>query len=328
MKKKENMIVLANDGFITVEDTGKQKPGMIAFANEDRFQSAHFSEPLTAYAAGWDDPENIQATLDIMAPPIPVARRFEFKKAINSESFLSETDEIRGIGASFKRVSYEGESQNEKTLNKGLTIRLDHDEMTEGSQEQAVSRLLKRLARNDLRRTVTLIINNSTNSNKTWDLTAAKDPDMDVVSDLDTGADARGMMSNLVVYGQSAWINRLKSYRAQDLAGQSISSTLTPDQVAQFLQVDKVMVSKERYQSTKTTKTKIVGDFVLMYMAEQNISKDDPSDIKQFWSPTDAGKVKVYVVEHEKFTDVTVEHYSNIVMTGNIGVRRFTVTGA
>src|SRR5688572_15084792 len=96
-------------------DNGQIQPGQVCLANESRFNSAFFSEPLTAYATGWRDPNNIEALLDFVAPPVQVGRRFEYKKADNSEAFLSDTDDFRAIGADFKRVEFKGSSQSDKT---------------------------------------------------------------------------------------------------------------------------------------------------------------------------------------------------------------------
>ena len=113
---------------------------------------------------------------------------------------------------------------------------------------------------------------------------------------------------------------------AQDLAGQSNHARMTQEQLAMWLGADVVRVVKERYQSGTSAKSKVLGSYVLMYYAQQNIGKDDPSDVKQFWTPTESGRVRVYRQEHAKYIDVSVEHYSNIVMTGNTGVRMFTVS--
>lgn len=318
--------MLANSLGLQVDQLGGNVPDRIYLANEERFTATHFSEPLTAYAVGWQDPENIRATVAAICPMVQVPRRFEYKEAVNIESFLSEADDVRAIGSPFKRVEYKGSSTNGKTYNKGLTIRLDYDEMTEGSEEQAIARLLNRLWRNDLRRVITVLDANDTNSNKTWDTTAGKDPDMDVIADLITGADARGIGSNRALYGETAWQKRALSHRAQSTAGGFASATLTEQAVAALIGVERVVVSRERYQSDSTTKTKIVGSYVFMYFAQDNIGKDDPSNIKLFWTPTEGGEVRVYREEHAKFVDLSVEHYSDIVCTSTLGIRKFTVS--
>jgi hypothetical protein len=140
-------------------DDGNLKPGNIYLANEARFTSSFFSEPLTNYTLGWKDNNNIEATLDFLMPPIQVPRRFEYKAATNAEAFLSEVDDVRAIGADFKRVEYKGTSVNDKTLNKGLTIRVDQDQVQAmpNWREVYTTRLLQRILRNELRRAVTAV---------------------------------------------------------------------------------------------------------------------------------------------------------------------------
>ena len=56
------------------------------------------------------------------------------------------------------------------------------------------------------------------------------------------------------------------------------------------------------------------------------VSKDDPTNVKRFVTPARGGKFGVYVVEHEKFTDISVEMYSNIVVTSTLGIRKITAS--
>src|SRR5687768_9539768 len=184
-------------------DHGQIQPGQTCLANESRFNSSFFSEPLTAYATGWRDPNDMEALLDFIAPPVQVGRRFEFKKADNSEAFLSEMDDTRAIGAAFKSIEYEGSSQVAKTDNKGLTIRIDLDVAGEmpNWRELYTARLLQRLLRNELRRTLDLVVVNATNTAKTWDTTVGKDPDQDIISELLASADAMGLRANRVLFG-------------------------------------------------------------------------------------------------------------------------------
>jgi hypothetical protein len=319
-------IVLSNVVPDYPADTRNNPRGVICLANEERFIAAFFSEPLTTYAIGWKDPENIQATLDAMAPPVEVSRRFEYKSAVNIEEFLSEVDDIRAIGSSFKKVEYKGSSVNQKTQNKGLTITLDRDELVPGKEERTVARLISRLNRNDLRRACAALIASASNTGKNWRGAAGEDPDMDVKADMETGATDRGIGSNVVVYGATAWALRLLSLRAQNLAGQGQSSTFSQDQLAGFLGVDRIVQSKERFQATRTAKSEILGSYVLMYYASLLADQEDPSNIKQFWTPTDSGRFRVYREEHAKTIDVSVEHYSNIVLPSTRGLRKFTVT--
>jgi hypothetical protein len=306
---------------------GSNAPGLICAANEARFTSANFSEPLTAYAVGFRDPERIDIILDELFPAVEVNRRFEFKKADNAEEFFSETDDVRQIGSAFKKVSYKGSSVNEKTLNKGLTVSVDHDEEPDGNfQQKYVGRLLRRLMRNDLRRAISVLDGASTNANKVWG--AASNPDGDIRAALGLGADATGIRPNVVLFGESATDLRLDVYEAQDTPYAGRAAAMTQEQLAQKYMVDLVRTLKARYQSAAAAKSKVLAGVVYAYLAEQGVGPEDPTNVKRFVTPTSSGRFRVYINERDKFTDITVEHYSNTVITSSAGIRKLTVTAS
>lgn len=306
---------------------GQNPRGVIVAANESRFASTFYSEPLTAYTVGWKDPENLESLLETLAPAVPVGRRFEYKLADNAQAFLSETDDVRAIGSAFKKVEYSGTSANEKTQNKGLTMCVDHDdEVGDGWREMYVGRLMQRLLRNEVRRATAQLLAAATNANKTWNSSA--NPDGDLRAMRIAGADASGITGNTIIFGEAAWELRLDAYEAaantSSYAGRA--AAMTKEQLAAKLGADRVEVVKARYQSTATAKANVLGSYVLGYFAVPGVGKDDPSHVKRFVTPTAGGKFRVYVVEHEKTTDITVEHYSNIVITTSTGVRKLTIS--
>jgi hypothetical protein len=310
------------------EGSGRNTPGLICAANEARFTSSNYSEPLTAYTVGWKDPEDLGALLERLFPTIQVGRRFEFKKANNAEAFLSEVDDIRAIGAPFKRVEYTGTTVNEKTINKGLTIRVDHDDVVgDGWRELTVQRLMQRLFRNELRRGIALIDAAATNTARIFATTT--NPDAMIRDDLFDATGVSGIRPNVVVYGEAAWDLRADAYEGQDTPYAGRAAAMTPEELARKLMVDVVEIVKARYQSSASAKTAIVPSVVYSYLAQQGLSKDDPSNVKRFVTPTDAGRTKVYVEEHSKFTDISVEHYSNIVVTSSgASIRKSTATAS
>lgn len=305
-------------------------PGVVCLANETRFVESYFNEPLTSYAVGWRDPSNIEATLDAICPRVIVPRRFTFREWTNKEEFYSETDDIRSIGADFKRVEYTGKETEGKTHNKGLTVLVDLDEIADksGWEQMIVGKLMRRLVRNDLRRAITLLSDNATNSAKTWDTTAGKDPDQDVLSDLITATTASGIRPNRVLFGETAWDKRGLAHRAQNTAGGFASSALTPEQLAGLLNVDRVIVSRERYQSSATAKSQVVNNLVIEFLQNNAVDIEDPSNIKRFVSPTEGGgPVRVYTQQiSAKLYVITVEHHSNIVLTSSLGLRKLTIS--
>ena len=311
-------------------DDGQQTPGLVCVANANRFDAAHLSEPLTAFTVGWRDPENLRALLDFLAPPVRVGRRFEFKRADNAEAFLSESDDVRAIGSAFKRVEYTGESVNAKTLNKGLTIRVDHDEeVGDDWQERYVQLLLQRLLRNELRRAIAALDGQDVNDDKTWtwhaDSNPTPNPDADVRAALAAAAGSTGLRPNRVIFGEGAWDLRANAYYAQQGAGAFHAAGLAPDDLARKLFVDGVRVVSARY-SSGSSKTAILGSHVYAYYAQDGAMKDEPSNVKRFVTPAGGSDFRVYVESSAKYTDITVEHYSNIVITSPLGIRRLAVS--
>jgi hypothetical protein len=309
-------------------DDGRQASGVVCAANESRFEAAHLSEPLTAFSVGWRDPENLRALLDFIAPPVRVGRRFEFKKADDAEAFLSETDDVRSIGSAFKRVEYSGETVNSKTFNKGLTIRVDHDEeVGDDWQERYVQLLIQRLLRNELRRAITALDSQDVSESKTWTWTSSSypNPDGDIRSALSTAASLSGVRPNRVIYGEGAWDLRSNSYYMQETAGAFQAAGLTPDELAKRLFVDGVRVVSARYTNSDA-RSLVLGNYVYAYFAQDGAMKDEPSNIKRFVTPAGGSDFRVYVENSSKYTDITVEHYSAIVVTSTLGIRRLAVS--
>jgi hypothetical protein len=321
-----------------IRDTGSgYQPGQILFANDSRFLETYFSEPLTNYAVGWRDPNDIEATLQFLAPSVPVGRRFEWKAAVNAEEFLSEVvDDQRAIGSDFKRVEYTGKDVTDKTINKGLTYIADLDNVNVNDpnwQNNKVAKLLRRLWRNELRRAFTAISTSATNHAVTWSTGANANPDNDVLSDLITATTASGIRPNRIVYGDTAWQNRHIAYEnvASTATAFANVAAMSPEQLAARLMVDKIYISRERYQSSSTAKSEVLGGAVYAFFAEDGVDTEDPSNTKRFVTAFSGeqggGLVRVYVQQlSAKLVAITVEHYSKVVVTSSLGMRKWTVS--
>src|SRR5581483_6684593 len=111
---------------------------------------------------------------------------------------------------------------------RGLSIRIDLDQVADfpGSswEMEYTARLLQRCQRNEVRRAVDVAASGAVNVAKTWDNSAGKDPDQDVLTELINAADLVGVRPNRIVYGDTAWTKRLLAHRAQASAGGFASS--------------------------------------------------------------------------------------------------------
>ena len=317
---------------ILPRDDGLQGYGTVCVANESRFSSSHYSEPLTAFTEGWKDPEHLADLLDFIAPSIPVARRFEFKVANNEEAFLSESDDIRAIGSAFKRIEFTGTSVTAKTFNKGLTIRVDHDDTAgDNWRERYVQLLLQRLYRNELRRAISALDDSATSLTEVyiWNNTSGTpNPDADIRMELEAAANVTGIRPNRLIIGEGAWDMRSDAYDHQNNAGAQRSASLNLKDLAQKLFIDEARVMRARYQGN-AAKDAVLGNMLYAFYSQNEILKDEPANIKRFVTPVDGNSpFRVYLEEHSKFSDITVEHYSNIMITSIAGIRKLSVSTA
>lgn len=313
------------------KDAGQSlESGLVYASNEARFTSANYSEALTGYTIGWRDSENLEAMLERLFPSVAVGRRYEFKAAENAEAFLTEEDDARAINAPFKRVESTGTTVLGKTINRGLTTRVDHDEAFGNDwRERKVAWLLQRIIRNEYRRCWALLDAAATNAARTWTVAAAANPDKDIRDALRLATDASGVRPNIVVFGELAFDARLDVYEGLDTPYAGRAASMSPAELARKYMVDFVEIVKARYQSSAAAKTAIVPSVVYEYLATQGADKDDASNFKRFVSPSQRGpRFGVYIEEHPKFTDVSVEHYSAPTVTSTLGIRKQTITSA
>jgi hypothetical protein len=104
------------------------------------------------------------------------------------------------------------------------------------------------------------------------------------------------------------------------------AATFSLGELARKLFVSEISVFSARYQSSNTTKSKIVANDIYIFNAQNEIVKDEPANIKRFVTPIDGSNFRVYREEHAKFTDITVEHYSNIIVTAKDGIKWLSIT--
>lgn len=313
-------------------DPAEAPPGQVARMNASLITQTSFSEPLTTYATGWRDDGVLEAETLFFAPRVEVGRRFEFAKNINWQAYLSDAQEdLRAIGGDFKAVKYEAEKTFDETENRGLQIIVDLDKERDNPnwEQQAVAKLMRRLRMNKLRRAVGLLTAAATDTAKTWDTTAGKDPDMDVITELVTAADIVGMKPNRVAYGDTAWSKRALAHRAQTSAGGFASAGLTAEALAGILGVSGVLKSDARYSSTTTAKAQVLGQLVTMFTGQQGADTEDPSNVKDFWTPVEnsGGQWGVHSIPWGvKRHIIAVEHYEALRLTSNLAIRTFTVS--
>jgi hypothetical protein len=301
-----------------------------AASNEGRFDAQFLSQPLSTFAIGGWDKDELQALLDFLAPAAPVPRRFSYFSFDAADAFLRDEggEDIRAIGADFPKVQGESKTEHEgKTDNKGLTIAIDADELAADPtlETRSTTRLIQRLLRNEVRRALALIDATSVNTGKTWNSSA--DPDRDVLDELELGFAASGNRANRVIYGSTAWSKRDKAYRARiPLAaspvrewGRRRSATTSPPTCA------------PRISSTVGGSGSLaglpLGAVVHVPRSEWAWRSRIPATFKRFVTNSGGQAIRIFRQQiGPKKIEITAEHYSRIVVTSTLGVRKFTVS--
>lgn len=312
------------------------KAGQVRLANEAAVSNEFLSEALTQFSVGWKSPDGeLEALLAALTgEPVTVPKRFSFKKADNAKSFAAvENDEdVRAIGADFKRVSLPGTTVDAHTVSKGLTMRVDRDELNDDpeAEEKAVAYLRTVLLRGEIVRSFTGLSGAATGGNavsKTWGTGAdAADADADVIAHLQVCANDSGLLPNTAYYGATAWQKRFTTLRASSNSTVAAGSLLTAEQVAAMMAIKRVHIVNERFQGASGKQTLLTNNLVLLFNAQRSGIKDDPSNIKRFVTPVAGTAFAVFREEHAAGVDVTVAHQSLIAITSSLGVGKITVS--
>lgn len=307
-------------------------------ANETQFNQNYYSSELTQFANASQGNEDIEKALNFAAPIVFVARRFEYKKIADNDTFYSESDDIRTVGSSFKHVDFNGETVQAKTFNKGLTVRVDADDIAGGDWEaRHVYALKNRLCCNEYRRTVKAFVETIKAAQKktkkqivepeAWAGENAQQPDTDLRNAILTARSEYGFSPNRLLFSEGAWYLRQDCYAWQDNAGARIAAELPREALAEKLLVEDVQLIKQVHLGLQGKE--LEGNEIFAFYAQNGLLKDEPSAVKRFVTPFDDGHLfRVYVEPHTKYTDITVEHYSNIVVTSAANILQIKVKGA
>ena len=280
-------------------------PGQVAMANSELMNDTFFSEPLTSYAVGWRSEDNrLEELLETVAPQVRVADMFQYFVDNNASAFAAIEDgsDERALEGEFKLITAHGTKETGATISKGLTTVVDR-------------RMLNAAA---------------TNTAVTWGGNSGTQPDMDLAKLVLAGGDSAGLDPNRIVMPANVWQTRNLAYGGKNTASAFAGYGMTPQALADWLAIDRVYVSRERYgNGVATAKNPILGTNVaLAFNAQDGASVADPSNIKRFVSP-DIGGQDWAVWVNDKTSHlvyITVSHCSLIAITSSLGIRKLTVT--
>lgn len=304
--------------------------GRVSLANEQSMASTFLSQALTEYAVGYRSDQALEDLLQMLAPEVPVSRRFSYKKFDNAESFALESDgsDVRALNSRFKIVSNSSSIVEAKTYSKGFTTVIDLDEEDEDTmvEERKVAHLKRLLLRAEIIRAKGLLAVGSATTK--WSAgTGVSNPDADLATAIIAAANGAGLTPNRIVMDDGAWAARFANLLAATNSATGAMAMLTPEQLAAILGVDKIYISRDRI-TAGTARNNILGaKKVYLFNANDGADREDPSNIKRFVSSSGGQRWGVYRRDvGSRLVEITVCHWSNLALTSSEGVGYFSVT--
>ena len=324
---------LALTGATLISDTPVL--GQITVSNSAQNYAGSLAQDVQGYLAGLPSSDEM-SLLDALFPGVQTNRFFQFAKS-DDEAYLTEADDsdVRAAGASFKRVQYRGTTVTAATVQKGLTMRVDHQTLPTvnsvvvlGWENRYAAALRNRLVRADKVRGLLVVDNAAVNLAVTY--SATTNPDGLLRAMCQATRSATGMLPTHCVIGNASWQARVDAYEAATRVATGISNHSDYDEVAlaRYLRCGQVIIDEGLKQTAKgATKADTLGLANYSYSANGSPILDDPSNVKRAWSPvTGGGEWAVAIQEHSVFTDITVWHESLIFVPITSGIRKTTVT--
>jgi hypothetical protein len=309
-------------------------PRRVLAFNASQFTVNAPSEFLTNYAVRYSDPlqQQLQSLREQIAPEVMSNNSAFVQYPVWSftDAFLAMDNPLdvrRGVGADFTTIgNITHNLATQKMPEVGLAVEVDEEEelLDADWQQRKVALLLGILDRTELRQALALLVAGATNVPKTWDTTAGKDPDMDVITEID----AMMIKPNNIWYGPGAAVKRLRSLRAQNLMGQATSSTLTMEQLGGLFNAN-VQVPQNRYASAAGVTSTVFGSVVMLFTAMSGMSRDDFSNLKTFVAPARNGQRRAVWVRQvgDKRWRIAVSTGKRLVaLTSAIGLETITVS--
>jgi hypothetical protein len=308
---------------------------VIAF-NAGLFEGANPSEFLTNYAVRYQDPyaDSLDSIRQYLAPDVSSGGSqfvqyavYDFNDAMKSLDNLQ--DDVRAIGADWNTLRNPTKTLvTQKIPNRGLAIEVDEDEekLDADWQQRKVMQIRGILDRNRLRRAVLQAVAGATSISKIWSTAAGMDPDQDISTELLN----QSLQSSRILFGPASWTLRRRAHRAQNTAGGFASADATLDDLAAQFGVEAVKFIRARYGTGGGNTAAIVGSYVLMCIAADNLGRDDFSNLKTFWAPTKAGgRYASYVRQiGDKRWRIGVECYDLVALTSVIGLEVINVSAS
>ncbi len=321
--------------FALSNDWNSVPAGTICLANDSLLRQVEMIEELTAFAASYDSMtgNGLARLRDFLAPPRPSNSRIVRLTTYDENEPWQTVDYQRvkrGMLADFAEVRQRTAGKTDFQINnRGLTVILDRDELKDKPEWQQTHTkwLIDLLNRATVLEATSIYTTAAIADSTTWD--SASNPDLEIRNRILTLANTTGFYPQCVAYGDSAHLKRQTAYESQLTAGSlARAGQFTEQEIATALAVPNVLINAERYQSSDTAKTEILGQNVLIFTAVKDAGPMDPSNIVRHVASAayGGGDYAVYVTDLGiKKVALTVENYELLHTQHTTGIMKLAI---
>ncbi|MDE2099106.1 MAG: hypothetical protein KGL39_17765 [Patescibacteria group bacterium] len=310
--------------------------GTICLANDSLLRQTEVIEELTAFAASYDSMvgNGLAKLRDFLAPPRPSTSRIVRLTTYNENEPWETVDYNRvkrGILGDFAEVRQRTATKSDFQINnRGLMVILDRDELKDAPEWQQTHTkwLIDLMNRATVLEAIAIYTAAATADSATWS-SGSPNPDLDIRTRILTLANTTGFYPQNVAYGDKAHLMRQQAYEGELTAGALARSLqYTEEQLATALSVNEVLINAERYQSSTSAKSEIIGQNVLIFTAVEDAGPMDPSNIVRHVANASygGGDYAVYVTDMGiKKVALTVENYEYLHVQHTTGIMKLAI---
>jgi len=303
---------------------------VLTAANDANLAGFLLSQPLTEFlvGAGSEDREQLQPTLDRIAPFAPSPDSFSYlvEEATQAGIAPAAVEMKRAIGGDFTVDTPKGGNASGILEHYGLSMYIDvrQGAMNPRVQQRYAMILKNRLLRGMIVEALSMLLNAATaDTAVNWNASDA-DPDSDIEEMIENAGDASGADANRVVIGAGAWRKRKRAYRKASRTNGGESARATADDLRDEMGLDDFHIVRARKRSTATAFAKILNDIVLAYDASEGLLPSDSSNIKRFG---ETGDFNVFVDTSSPVrTLITVHTKALLALTRATGIRKRVIS--
>lgn len=305
-----------------------------SLAANDAAAGDRLRAPLQTFVVSAAQNDPLEPECEFLSPSVDVS---------GQDGYFSYTDRSGGINTLTDLVSIERAINGAPVLIDGngvevagfcksyaLGSEIDEDRTPNVQLEMQtrVQEIMDLISLHRLKKKITAMVAIATNSDHTWGSSA--NPDGDLRTKINLTRTASGFQANRAYFDSAAWALRQAAYEAQATAAAFQGTMRNEAQLASYLQLSGLMVSKAIAKDSAGTLAALLSSKVLLFRSFPGATRRDTSILKTFYCNDNGQRFRVHQRQiSEKVWRVAVTYREIDLVTGPVTgnpVRQMTIS--